>query len=333
MIIFANYKLLWLLLAVPLFPLFCALARYLRGRRMRRFGDPQTVAALMPSVSSAAPWVRMVFYTLAYICLVIGLARPQMGARIKEQTTKGVEIIVALDVSNSMLAEDYSPNRLDRAKLAISKIVDKLHDDRIGLVLFAGDAFVQLPVTTDYVSAKMFLNSISTSSVAVQGTAMGEAIALSIKAFSAQSENSRAIIVITDGENHEDDPVAMARQAAEMGIKVFTIGVGSPEGKPIPMDGELLKDRDGNIVVTRLDEQTLKDVAAAGGGAYVKAGNSEFGLDPIVSSIRKMDAEEFNSQVFEEYDEQFMYFFAAALLFLIVAMLTGDRRHRRNIFS
>ncbi len=179
----------------------------------------------------------------------------------------------------------------------------------------------------------MFLSSISTSSVAVQGTAIGEALALSIKAFSSQSENSRAIIVITDGENHEDNPVDMARQAAEMGIKVFAIGVGSTEGKPIPMNGELLTDKDGNIVVTRLDEQTLKDMAMAGGGAYVRAGNSEFGLDPIVDSIKKMDAEEFNSQVFEEYDEQFMYFFAAALLLFVIEMLIGERRHRIRLFS
>lgn len=333
MIIFANYGFLWLLLLVPLFPVLQGVALALRRKRIAKFGSPESVAALMPSVSGVKPWVRTVLFSLAFAFFAIGLARPQIGAKIREQKTKGVEIMIALDVSNSMLAEDYSPNRLERAKLAISKLVDKLHDDRIGLVLFAGDAFVQLPVTTDYVSAKMFLSSISTSSVAVQGTAIGEALALSIKAFSSQSENSRAIIVITDGENHEDNPVDMARQAAEMGIKVFAIGVGSTEGKPIPMNGELLTDKDGNIVVTRLDEQTLKDMAMAGGGAYVRAGNSEFGLDPIVDSIKKMDAEEFNSQVFEEYDEQFMYFFAAALLLFVIEMLIGERRHRIRLFS
>lgn len=333
MIIFANYKFLLLLMLVPVFPVLHALVLWMRKRRISKLGDPNLVSALMPSVSVAKGWVRIVLFSLAYACLIIGLARPQIGAKIKEQKTKGVEIMVALDVSNSMLAEDYSPNRLERAKLAISRLVDKLHDDRIGLVVFAGDAFVQLPVTTDYVSAKMFMNSITTESVSVQGTAIGAAIGLSIKGFSTQSENSRAIIVITDGENHEDDPVAMAREAADMGIRVFTIGVGSPEGKPIPMNGELLKDKNGEIVVTRLDESTLKDVATAGNGAYVRAGNSEFGLDPIVDSIKKMDAEEFSSQVFEEYNEQFMYFFAAALLLLVIEMLVGERRFRRQLFQ
>ena len=273
---------------------------------------------------------------LVLACLllfVIGLSRPQIGAKLKEHKTKGVEVMIALDVSNSMLAEDYSPNRLERAKLAISRLVDRLRDDRIGLIVFAGNSFVQLPVTTDYVSAKMFLNSISTESVPVQGTAIGDAISTAIRSFSAQSEKSRAIIVITDGENHEDDPVAAARQAAGMGIRVFTIGVGSPEGQPIPMGGELLKDRNGDIVVTRLDEKVLQDVASAGNGTYVRAGNSEFGLAPIIDNIRKMDEEMFNSIVFEEFDEQYMYFFAIALVLFVIEMLIGERKARKRLFN
>ena len=232
-----------------------------------------------------------------------------------------------------MLAQDYSPNRLERAKLAISRLSDRLQDDRIGLILFAGTSFVQLPITTDYVSAKMFLGSISTESVPVQGTAIGEAINTAIRSFSAQSEKSRAIIVITDGENHEDDPVEAAAQAAEMGIKVYTIGVGSPQGQPIPMNGDLLKDKDGNIVVTKLDEKTLQEIARAGGGAYVHAGNEEFGLNPIIDDIRKMEDEEFDSIQFEEYNEQFMYFLGAALMFFILEMLVGERRSRRHLFT
>jgi Ca-activated chloride channel family protein len=286
----------------------------------------------MPSYSGSKVWVRLTFFALGFLFFVIGLSRPQIGAKIKEHETKGAEIMIALDVSNSMLAEDYSPNRLDRAKLAISRLVDKLRDDRIGLIVFAGNSFVQLPITTDYVSAKMFLNSISTESVPIQGTAIGEAINTAIRSFSAQSEKSRAVIVITDGENHEDDPVAAAKQAAEMGVRVFTIGVGSPEGKPIPMDGELLKDKDGNIVVTRLDEAVLQDVAAAGNGAYVRAGNSEFGLNPIIDDIRKMEDEKYSSIVFEEFDEQFMYFMAIALFFFVLEMLVGDRRSKRHLF-
>jgi Ca-activated chloride channel family protein len=179
----------------------------------------------------------------------------------------------------------------------------------------------------------MFLNSISTESVPVQGTAIGDAINTAIRSFSAQSEKSRAVIVITDGENHEDDPVAAARQAAQLGVRVFTIGVGSPEGKPIPMNGELLKDKDGEIVVTRLDESVLQDVAEAGNGVYVRAGNSEFGLNPVIDDIRKMDDEMYSSIVFEEYDEQYMYFFAIALLLLIVEMLIGEKKLKKNLFK
>jgi Ca-activated chloride channel family protein len=304
----------------------------MRTKRIRRFGDETLVKQLMPSYAKAKVWVRLTMFALGFFFFVIGLSRPQIGAKLKERETKGAEIMIVLDVSNSMLAEDYSPNRLERAKLAISRLVDKLREDRIGLIVFAGNSFVQLPITTDYVSAKMFLNSISTESVPVQGTAIGEAINTAIRSFSAQSQKSRAVVVITDGENHEDDPVAAAKQAAEMGIRVFAIGVGSPEGKPIPMDGELLKDKDGNIVVTRLEEPILRDVASEGNGAYVRAGNSEFGLNPIIDDIRKMEDEKYSSIVFEEFDEQFMYFMAIALFFFVLEMLIGDRRSKRHLF-
>lgn len=333
MINFAQAQYLVLLLLVPLFFVAYAVMRYFRRKRLERLGEKNLVSGLMPSVSSSKAWVRVTLFSLAFFFFVIGLSRPQIGAKLKERNIKGVEIMIALDVSNSMMAEDYSPNRLERAKLAISSLVDKLRDDRIGLVVFAGTSFVQLPVTTDYASAKMFLNSINTESVPIQGTALGEAITTCIRSFSTQSERSRAIIIITDGENHEDDPVAAARQAAEMGIKVFTIGVGSAEGKPIPYKGELLKDKDGNIVVSRLDEKVLKEIAAAGNGAYVHAGMSEFGLNPIVDDIKRMDEEMFNSVVFEEFDEQYMYFFAIALALLAVEMLIGERRARRHLLN
>ena len=333
MINFAQAQYLFLLLLIPFFFLIQALVLRLRRRRIRKFGDEKLVRELMPSYAKAKVWVRLTLFSVAFFFFVIGLSRPQIGAKLKEHETKGAEIMIALDVSNSMLAEDYAPNRLERAKLAISRLVDKLRDDRIGLIVFAGNSFVQLPITTDYVSAKMFLNSISTESVPVQGTAIGEAINTAMRSFSAQSEKSRAIIIITDGENHEDDPVAAAEQAAEMGVRVFAIGVGSPEGKPIPMDGELLKDKDGNIVVTRLDEKVLQEVAQAGNGVYVRAGNSEFGLNPIIDDIRRMEDEKYSSIVFEEYDEQFMYFLAIALFFLVLEMLVGDRRPKRHLFN
>ena len=334
MLYFADIQYLWLLLLVPLFPVAYAIFRKMRRRRMEKLGDKALMERLMPSWSRSRGWWQVSLFSLVFAFFVIGLSRPLIGAKLKEHETKGAEVVIALDVSNSMLAQDYSPNRLERAKLAIARIVDKLRDDRIGLVVFAGGAYVQLPVTTDYVSAKMFLNSISTESVPVQGTALGEAINTSARSFSAQSEKSRAIIVITDGENHEDDPVGAAKNAAEMGIRVFTIGVGSPEGKPIPLkEGGLLKDRNGEIVVTRLDEDILKQVAEVGGGAYVRAGNSEFGLNPIIDEIRKMESEKFNSIVFEEYDEQYMYFFAIALAFFVLEGLIGQRKSRIRLFG
>ena len=333
MLMFADPVYLYLLLLIPLVLLGYAVLRYLRSRRVKAFGDPALVEALMPSRSRSKGWVRMVLWCLAFAFFAVGLARPRTGAKLSERTTKGAEIIVALDVSNSMLAQDYSPSRLERAKLSISRLTDKLQDDRIGLVIFAGTSFVQLPVTTDYVSAKMFLGSIDTGSIPVQGTAIGDAIHLCIKSFSAQSEKSRVIVVISDGENHEDDPVEAAKQAAELGIKVYTIGVGSTEGQPIPMDGGLLRDSSGEIVVTRLDEETLRQVAKAGGGAYIHAGSEEFGLNPIIQDIRRMEDEEFGSVVFEEYDEQYMYFFGAAFLLFVIEMLIGERKPRRRLFQ
>ena len=333
MLNFAQSQYLMLLLLVPLFFVIQTFVLKMRRRRIRKFGDENLVSQLMPSYAKGKVWVRLVLFSIGFFFFVIGLSRPQIGAKLKEHETKGAEIMIVLDVSNSMLAEDYSPNRLERAKLAISRLVDKLRDDRIGLIVFAGNSFVQLPITTDYVSAKMFLNSISTESVPVQGTAIGEAINTAIRSFSVQSEKSRAVIVITDGENHEDDPVAAAKQASEMGIRVFTIGVGSPEGKPIPMDGELLKDKDGEIVVTRLDEKVLQDVAQAGNGVYVRAGNSEFGLNPIIENIKRMEDEKYSSIVFEEFDEQFMYFLGIALFFFVLEMLVGDRRSKKHLFN
>ena len=333
MLYFAQPVYLYLLLLVPVFLIGYGLLRKLRTLRIRRLGEEPLVRALMPSWSGAKGWVRMILFTLAFAFFAIGLARPQTGARLSEHKARGAEIVICLDVSNSMLAEDYSPNRLERAKLAISRLSDKLQDDRIGLVLFAGTSFVQLPVTTDYVSAKMFLSSISTESVPVQGTAIGDAIHLALKSFSPQSEKSRVIVVISDGENHEDDPVAAAKEAAEMGVKVYTIGVGSPEGQPIPVNGELLRDKDGDIVVTKLDEATLREVAREGGGAYIHAGGEEFGLNPIIQDIRALEEEEFGSVVFEEYDEQYMYFFGIALLLLCLEMVVGERRPRHKLFE
>ena len=333
MVYLAQSQYLLLLLIVPL--LFVAYALYLRARRKRlaRFGSPELVSQLMPDASTGKGWLKISLLAAAWLFFVIGLARPQLGARLKEHQSQGVEVMVALDVSNSMLAEDYSPNRLERSKLAISRLVDKLQGDRIGLVVFAGEAFVQLPITADYVSAKVFLKSIDTESVPIQGTALSEALMASARSFSTQSERSRAIILITDGEDHEGEAIEAARAIAEQGIRIYCIGVGSPQGKPIPKNGSLLKDASGEIVVTRLNEEILQEIAGAGNGKYVRAGAAEFGLNPIIDDIRTLDKEQFNSVVFEDFDEQFMYFFAIALFFLILELLVSDTKARRHLFK
>ena len=334
MVYLAQSQYLLLLLLIPLLFVGYALFLRMRRRRIARFGDEALVKQLMPTASTGKGWLKISLFAIAWLFFVIGLARPQLGARLKEHESKGVEVMIALDVSNSMLAEDYSPNRLERSKLAISRLVDRLQGDRIGLVVFAGEAFVQLPITADYVSAKIFLNSINTESVPIQGTALAEALMSSARSFSTQSERSRAIILITDGEDHEGDVVEAAKAIAEQGIRIYCIGVGTPQGKPIPLPGGgVMKDRDGEIVVSHLNEDILQEIAGIGGGKYVHAGNAEFGLNPIIDDIRTLDKEQFNSVVFEDYDEQYMYFFAIALFFLILEFLVPETKARRKLFD
>lgn len=333
MIHLAQAQYLILLLIVPLLFVFYAVYLAARRRRIAKIGDPALVGRLMPTASTAKGWLKVTLLAAAWFFFVLGLARPQMGARLKEHQSQGAEIMIALDVSNSMLAEDYSPNRLERSKLAISRIVDKLAGDRIGLVVFAGQAFVQLPITADYVSAKIFLSSINTESVPIQGTALADALTSSARSFSTQSSRSRAIILITDGEDHEGDVQAAAEAIAAEGIRLYCIGVGSPQGKPIPKDGELMKDSNGEIVVTRLDEAVLQEIAGIGQGKYVRAGNSEFGLNPIIDDIRALDKEQFQSLVFEDFNEQYMYLFGIALLFLVLEMMVSDNRLKLKLFK
>jgi len=329
MIQIAQPQYFWLLLLIPLLLVGYALFVRSRKKALSRFGNLQLMQPLMPLVSKRRGWLKMLLLCAALFFFTLGLMRPQMGAKVREVKRQGIEIVVALDVSNSMLAEDFKPNRLERAKLAVSKLVDRLKDDRIGLIVFAGDAYVQLPVTTDYVSAKIFLSSISPGIVPKQGTAIGQAILTGIRCFTYQSSKSRVLIVITDGENHEDDPLTAAAEAEKQGIIVYTIGIGSPEGKPIPLpDGTMLKDRDGNIVVTKLDETILQQIAAAGGGAYTRATNADLGLDRVIDDIRGMEKQEMSSLVFEDFNEQYMYFFAIALFFLILEALILERKNR-----
>ena len=261
------------------------------------------------------------------------LARPQFGSKIEDVKKQGVEVIIALDVSNSMLAEDIQPDRLTRAKQAISRLVDNLDNDKIGLIVFAGDAYTQIPVTTDYVSAKMFLSTINPNMVPKQGTAIGAAINLGVRSFSPGEGKSKAMIIITDGENHEDDPVKSAEEASKAGIVIHTIGIGSTDGVPVPLlvngKKDFLKDVDGNTVITKLDEDILKKIAISANGNYVRASNSNIGLDEIFSEIKKMKKQELESSVYTEYNDQFQIFAALAIFILLIDFIIMERKNRQ----
>ncbi len=323
--------------AIPLFYLFYAL--YIRGRnkRLKRFGELSVIEALMPERSRAKGWLRLTCFSLGWLFLMLGLSRPMIGAKLRESSNTGSEIMIALDVSNSMKARDYSPNRLERAKMDLSRLMDRLHSDRIGLVIFAGESFVQIPITADYVSAKLFLSGINTASVPVQGTAIGSAIMTCAQSFSEQGmqeTGNKAIVVISDGENHEDDPIEVAAAVKEAGINVYCIGVGTPKGEPIQEDGGgLMKDKDGQIVVTKLDEETLRSIAEAGGGIYVRASDTNFGLGDIVEKIRELKKTSYQEVAFEEYNEQFMYFLGIALFFFFLEFLIGDKKMKKKLFA
>ena len=324
----AQPQYLWLLLLIPLLLLLFALSSSRNRALLKRFGNMQLLWQLMPDYSKYRGWVKMGLICLAIGLFSFGMARPQTGAKAKEVKRRGIEIIIALDVSNSMRAEDFSPNRLERAKMAISRLVDRMRDNRIGLIVFAGDAYVQLPVTSDFVSAKIFLSSINTGIVPKQGTAIGSAITTAMQSFSQEDTRSRALIIISDGENHEDDAVAAAKQAADLGIKIFTIGIGSPQGVPIPMPSGMLKDKNGDVVITKLDESMLAEIANAGGGFYTRATNTDVGLTKLLDEIESMDKVVFSADVFQEYNELFIYPFAIAVLLLLLEPLLLERKNK-----
>ena len=269
-----------------------------------------------------------IFGAVAAIIFVI--AGPQFGSKLETVKRQGVEIMVCLDVSNSMLAEDVSPNRLEKSKQILSKLTDGFTDDKVGLIVFAGDAFTQLPITSDYISAKMFLTSINPSMVSAQGTSIGAAINLAARSFTPNETSDKTIVLITDGENHEDDAIGAASAAAEKGIHVNIVGIGLPKGGPIPLQGtnNYMKDKDGNVVITMLNEQMCQEIAAAGKGMYVRADNTNSALKALQKEIDKMKKTELDSKVYSEYDEQFQLVAWIALFLLIVELLIFDRKNR-----
>ena len=335
---FANPQYLWLLLAVPALVALYWLAARNRRRRLARFGRPGILEELMPEVSTGRTAFRFILFCAAVALVILAAARPQFGSKLREEKAQGIEMMLTVDVSNSMLAEDFEPNRLERTKYAINKLFDGLHQDRVGLIVFAGEPKVQLPITSDYRMAKAFARKIDPSLVAVQGTAVGKALSQALMSFSSETEqnHSRVIVLITDGENHEDDAVAVAERAKELGIRIFTIGIGTPEGAPIRIGGEFIRDEKGDMVVSKLDEQMLQQIADITGGAYVRSSNQSVGLDEIVQSINRMEATELSTVKFEEYNEQYQYLVGLALFLLLAEFFLLDRRNpllaRFNIF-
>nr|WP_320021394.1 VWA domain-containing protein [uncultured Draconibacterium sp.] len=329
---FGNIEYLWGLLIIPLLAMFFAWSRISRRRALKKFGQQEILGQLMPYSSGNRPVVKFIILMLALAFFIVGIARPQFGSKLKTEKREGVELMIALDVSNSMMAEDIQPNRLERAKRAISRLIDRLKDDKIGLIVFAGDAYTQLPITSDYNSAKLFLNSVNTQIVPKQGTAIGAAIDLARKSFTPNGEANKAIVIITDGENHEDDALASAKAALDEGAIVHTIGMGLPSGSPIPVlrngQTDYLKDRDGNVVVTKLNEQMLEQIAAAGGGIYVRANNAQVGLNALFDEINAMEKQEMETRTYSEYDDQFQYFFAVGLFLLLLEFVILERKNK-----
>jgi Ca-activated chloride channel family protein len=330
---FANPEYLYLLLLLPALAALFVINEFRRRRSLKKLGESVLISRLIPEMSGVRPVVKFIFLLTGISAVIIMLARPQFGSKLEEVKKQGVEVIIVLDVSNSMLAEDIQPDRLTRAKQAISRLVDNLENDKIGLIVFAGDAYTQIPVTTDYISAKMFLSTISPEMVPKQGTAIGAAISLGAKSFSPGEGKSKAMIIITDGENHEDDPVSEAEAASKAGIVIHTIGIGSAEGVPVPVTTggrrDYLKDKDGSTVITKLDEDILKKIALSTGGNYIRANNFNIGLDAIFNDIKKMKKDELESTMYTEYNDQFQIFAAIALFFLILEFIIMERKNRK----
>ena len=323
---------LWWLITIPVFVVAYVICTKRKQRQLTAFGDPELMAQLMPDASKSRPIWKFSLLIVALILLIIAVARPQYGQQERTIKRQGIEVMVALDVSNSMLAEDVAPNRLDRAKQILSKMIDNMVDDKVGLVVFAGDAFTQLPITCDYVSAKMFLNTITPNLIPTQGTAIGAALQTAITSFGPQeSDAGRAIILITDGENHEDDAIAAAEKANELGIQVFVIGIGKPEGAPIPKPGtnDYFKDRAGQVVVSRLNEDMCKKIALAGNGIYVRCDNTNTAMRALQPELDRVATTELETTIYADYNEQYQSFVLIALLLLMIEFFILSRKNHR----
>ncbi len=324
---FENPEILYLLFVVPALAALYYVSGFRKRRRLRAYGDPELLRQLMQDVSRWRPQLKVWLCLLALACIIIAAARPQFGMKIDTVERRGIEAIIAIDVSNSMLAQDVRPSRLDKAKMLFANMVDDMKNDQVGIVVFAGDAFVQLPITNDYVSAKMFLDQIDPSLISRQGTDIAAAINLCRQSFTQREDVSRAIFVITDGEDHEGGAVEAAKEAAEKGMHVYMLGVGSPEGAhiPIPGTGQYIIDDEGNPVVSHLSEEMCQQIAEAGKGAYIYVDNSTSAQNELKKYVEKLAKSNLETNIYSEYDEQYQGFLLIALLLLLVDVFLLER--------
>lgn len=328
---FEHTQFLWFLVIIPLTILVAIIHRSWRKKALRNLGDQRLVELLLPNYAPKMKTVKVVLLCFALLFLVVGLANLQFGSKLEEVKSKGVDIMIALDISNSMLAEDIAPSRLEFAKREIDHLVGKLHNDRLGVVVFAGDAMVQLPITTDYSAVKLFLKNINTNIIAKQGTAIGTALELASESFDYDSPTQKAIIVITDGENHEDDAVKMTKEISDEGVIIHTIGMGSQNGGPIPVyrHGKQVAhrtDKEGNTVISKLNEQMLKEIAQEGKGIYVRASSANSGLNYVMNEIDGMEKTEFDSMVIRNYKSRFQLFLFISLAFFVLREVLPDSK-------
>jgi len=334
MLRFAHIWILWGLVAVPLLIIWFAGVRTWKKRALARLGDKEIIARIMPDVSFRRPTLKFILYIIAYGFIIIGLADPQIGTRTEDIKRDGADIMILLDVSNSMLSQDLAPNRLENAKRALDQLISSLHNDRIGIVVFAGEPYVQLPMTTDYSAAKLFLNEISTGMVPTQGTAIGAAIDMGMQSLDFKNNTAKAMILMTDGENHEDDAVKAAENAADKKVTIHVIGFGSPQGSPIPvyLNGKQAGfhvDSAGHTVISKLNEDMCKEIAAAGGGVFVRASNAGSGLNIVMDQVNKMQQKGYDSKQFKDFEDRFQFFFVIAFLLLVVEFFISNRKNLR----
>jgi Ca-activated chloride channel family protein len=339
---FENSLFLYGLALIPLMVFIFLLVLKWRRKSLNKIAEAGLQSIVLPQLSKSKVVWRFIFWCLAMAFLVIAIANPQFGTKLEEAKREGIDIMIALDVSNSMKAQDLAPNRLENAKQSIGRLINNLNEDRIGIIVFAGQSYVQLPITTDYSSAKLFLESISCDMIPTQGTAIGAAIDLAVESFDPKSPAAKAIIVITDGENHEDDAVKSAETAAEKGMTVHTIGMGSEAGVPLPLvsNGNIVgyrKDNEGNTVVSKLNTALLKEIAAAGKGIFVQAGRSQSALSVVKDELNKMEKKEYASKRYTDYEGRFQFFLAAAIFLLISESLLSERKskflQKLNLFN